>query len=241
VSGTSSSGTSSSHGSTTHTGTTPGGTTHTGTSHTGSTPGGTSHAGTSSSGSTPLKDQVKDASKTLKDKAASMASTSTDTVKDRASDFVDAAKGMAGSASDKLYEAVDDQKQTGADYIGRIAETIRRAGREVEKEIPFVGPYVRQAASQVDQISETVRNGDVSDLMTTVQDFARRQPMAFLGITTLAGFAAVRFIKSSSTTSSSSTHSYTSSSSRGGSSMGGTSYAARSSNPEKGYHDGFSK
>jgi hypothetical protein len=42
-----------------------------------------------------------------------------------------------------------------------------------------------------------LRRRDLSELLGGVQDFARRQPTAFLGATVLAGFAVVRLLKSS--------------------------------------------
>src|SRR5438477_134038 len=38
-------------------------------------------------------------------------------------------------------------------------------------------------------------NGSLSELMDNITTFARRQPGAFLGLSVLAGFAAVRFLK----------------------------------------------
>jgi hypothetical protein len=47
-------------------------------------------------------------------------------------------------------------------------------------------------------MSEHIRTGNLSDVVRNAQSFARRQPTAFLGIAVLAGFGAVRFLKSSS-------------------------------------------
>ena len=143
-----------------------------------------------------ILEQVKTAGNDLKIKAGDMASSSADAVKQHAASVSDAAKQMASDAGDKLEDAVEDKKHAGADYVGRIAETMRRVGHELEKDMPLVAPYVRRAAAQVDNVGTTIRDGNMRDLVDGVQDFARRQPFAFLSITALAGFAAVRFIKS---------------------------------------------
>jgi len=145
-----------------------------------------------------LSDQATSAARDIKNKAASMADSSTDTLKGRASDFVDAAKGVASQATDKLKETVDGQKTAGADYVHGIADAMRRAAREFDSEVPIAATYMRKAADQVENVSQSIKNGDVEDLVRTAQTFARRQPTAFFGIAALAGFGIIRFLKSSS-------------------------------------------
>lgn len=137
------------------------------------------------------------AGRELKDKAMEMAGSSSDAVKDRASDFADAAKDVASQATDKIKQAVDGQKNAGAEYVGNLADTMRRAAREFDGELPIAGTYIRKAASQVEAISDSIKNGDFNDLIRGAQSFARRQPTAFLGMAVLAGFGVVRFLRSS--------------------------------------------
>src|SRR5258705_1743169 len=144
-----------------------------------------------------VTDQALSAGRDLKDKAANMAGSSSEAIKDRASDLVDAAKDVASQATDKFKETVDSQKSAGADYVGSLADTIRRAAREFDGDLPIAGTYIRKAASQVEGVADTLRTGDFNDLIRGAQSFARRQPTAFLGIAVLAGFGVVRFLKSS--------------------------------------------
>jgi hypothetical protein len=60
----------------------------------------------------------------------------------------------------------------------------------------------------VEAVSESVKNGEFDDLLNEAQDFARRQPAAFLGMAVLAGFGVVRFLKSSSEGASDGGHSH---------------------------------
>ena len=76
--------------------------------------------------------------------------------------------------------------------------TMRRAAREFDTDLPIAGTYIRKAASQIEGVSDHIRNGNLNDLVRNAQSFARRQPTAFLGLAVLAGFGAVRFLKSSS-------------------------------------------
>jgi ElaB/YqjD/DUF883 family membrane-anchored ribosome-binding protein len=144
-----------------------------------------------------ISEQALSASRELKDKASDLASTSADTLKGQASDFVDAAKDVASQATDKLREAVSEKKSAGAEYVGSLADTIRRVAREFDNDLPLAGSYIRKAASQVETVSESIRTGDFNDIVQNAQSFARRQPTAFLGLAALTGFAIVRLLKSS--------------------------------------------
>lgn len=176
-------------------------------------------------------DQAVSAGREMKDKAMNMANASSDAIKDQASGIVDAAKDVASQASDKLKETVEGQKNTGAEYVGNLAEAMRRAAREFDNELPIAGTYLRKAASQVEGVSDSIKNGNFNDLLREAQSFARRQPTAFLGMAVLAGFGAVRFLKSSAEGSGSD-----------GSSRTYSSYNARGRQSDsEGYRDGFTK
>ena len=144
-----------------------------------------------------LADQALSAGQDLTEKAKDLAGNSADTLKAHASDFADAAKDVASQATDKLKSAVNERKSSGAEYVGTLADTMRRAAREFDTDLPIAGTYIRKAAEQVDGVSEGIRNGNLNDLVRSAQSFARRQPTAFLGIAVLAGFGVVRFLKSS--------------------------------------------
>jgi hypothetical protein len=181
-----------------------------------------------------VTDQALSAGRDLKDKAIDMAGSSSEAIKGHASDFVDAAKDVASQATDKLKQTVDGQKNAGAEYVGSLADTIRRAAREFDGDLPIAGTYIRKAASQVEGVADTIRTGNFKDLVRGAQSFARRQPTAFLGMAVLAGFGAVRFLKSSAE-----------SSEGGGSHVSGKDTFARnamqSHADNKGYRDEFTK
>jgi hypothetical protein len=144
-----------------------------------------------------VTDQAISAVRDVKDKAIGLAAPSSETIKNQASEFVDAAKDVASEATDKLKQTVDSQKSAGADYVGSLAGTIRRAAKEFDGDLPIAGSYIRKAASQVEGVADTIRTGNFRDLVRGAQSFARRQPTAFLGMAVLAGFGVVRFLKSS--------------------------------------------
>ena len=180
-----------------------------------------------------VTDQAISAGRDVKDKALGLAAASSETIKNQASEFVDAAKDVASQATDKLKQTVDSQKSAGADYVGSLAGTIRRAAKEFDGDLPIAGSYIRKAASQVEGVADTIRTGNFRDLVRGAQSFARRQPTAFLGMAVLAGFGVVRFLKSSANeTEVSATHQAS------GDRYSGT---ANRSHDSTGYRDEFTK
>jgi hypothetical protein len=158
-------------------------------------------SGSTNSASDPpqsVRDQALQAGREFKEKAVELAETSGEKLKEQASEFTDMAKDVASQATDRLKEKVSEQRGAGAEYVGNLAETMRRAAREFDNDLPIAGKYIRKAAAQVESVSDSIRTGDFNDLVGGAQSFARRQPTAFLGLAVLAGFAAVRFLKSSS-------------------------------------------
>jgi len=182
-----------------------------------------------------VADQALAASRDLKEKAAGLAGSSAEAIKGRASDAMDAARDMASQATDKLKQTVDGQKNAGADYIGNLADTMRRAAREFDHDLPIAGAYIRKAASQIEGVSDQIKTGNFSDLVSGAQAFARRQPTAFLGLAVLAGFGAVRFLKSSANRSDASSESF------GGGGEFTPHQASRSYSDNRGYRDEFTK
>ena len=70
------------------------------------------------------------------------------------------------------------------------AEEMRRRGRE------RVADYTGYAARQVEHLAEELSHRELGEVMDEIEDFARRRPALFFGATFLAGFAAMRFLKS---------------------------------------------
>jgi hypothetical protein len=186
-----------------------------------------------------VADQALAAGRDLKDKAVGMAGSSAEAIKDRASDAMDAAKDMASQATDKLKQTVEGQKNAGADYVGNLADTMRRCAREFDQDLPIAGAYIRKAAAQLEGVSDSIKTGNISDLVSGAQSFARRQPTAFLGLAVLAGFGAVRFLKSSANSSDSASQSAGSAGSASGGFAAGQ--ASRTYSDNRGYRNEFTR
>jgi hypothetical protein len=176
---------------------------------------------------------VADAGAEIKQRAGDVLKASTDTARDKFMEAADAAKEAAAGAADRVQEQAREQQRSGADFVGRFAGNIRDAARAFENDVPFAARGINSAAEYVDEAADKIRNGSFRDLVDGATDFAKRQPAAFLGLSVLAGFAAVRFLKASGSESSS----------RQGSSGQGSSstYTPSSHEPSSSYSSGSYK
>jgi gas vesicle protein len=144
-----------------------------------------------------LKDQVADAAAEVKQRAGDALRASTDVARDKFKEAADAAKDLASDTVDQVQDRAREQQQSGADFIDRFAGNIRDAARAFESDAPFAARGINSAAEYVEDTAKKIRDGNFRDLVDGATDFAKRQPAAFLGISVLAGFAAVRFLKAS--------------------------------------------
>ena len=156
-----------------------------------------------------LKDQASDAGAEMKQRAGDALRASTDVARDKFKEAADAAKDVAAGAADRLQDQASEQQRTGADFVGRLAGNIRDAARAFENDAPFAARSINSAAEYVDGAADKIRNGSIRDLVDGASNFAKRQPAAFLGLSVLAGFAAVRFLRASGNHTSSSKSSHT--------------------------------
>jgi ElaB/YqjD/DUF883 family membrane-anchored ribosome-binding protein len=147
--------------------------------------------------------QVKGAASELKQRASEALRATSDTAQEAYQGATEAAKDLTSEAKDKLEDQARQQQQTGAEYVNKFAGNIREAARAFEKDAPFAARGINSVAEYVEEAAEKIRQGSFRDLVDNATDFAKHRPAAFLGITVLAGFAAVRFLKASGPASSS--------------------------------------
>ena len=144
-----------------------------------------------------LRDQVADAGAEVKQRAGDALRASTDVARDKFKEAADAAKDAAAGAADHFQDKAEEQQRSGADFVGRLAGNIRQAAHAFESDAPLAARGINSAADYVEDAAEKIRSGTFRDLVDGANDFATRQPAAFLGLTVLAGFAAIRFLRTS--------------------------------------------
>ena len=145
-----------------------------------------------------VADRAMDAGRQVQDAAVDLANSSAEALKGHASHMMDAAKDVASEAQEHVQRKITEQKGLGAGYVDNLADTMRRAANQFDADMPVAGTYIRKAAVQVENAADSLRKGDFNDLIQGAQRFARDQPTAFFGLAFLAGFGAVRFLKSAS-------------------------------------------
>lgn len=120
-------------------------------------------------------------------------------VEAQASALVDEAKTQVGNIAEHAKGIVAEQKDVAASQIHGFASAVDKVARELESENATMAGYARTVADAANRFSATMKHKDVDDLISMAEDFARRQPAAFVGMAALAGFAASRFLRASAT------------------------------------------
>lgn len=90
----------------------------------------------------------------------------------------------------------EEQKSRGATRLGGVARAVHNAASEIERDLPQAAGYIHEAADHIQRASAAVREQSIEGMVTAINDFARRQPVAFFGGSVLAGFVLSRFLKS---------------------------------------------
>jgi ElaB/YqjD/DUF883 family membrane-anchored ribosome-binding protein len=128
-----------------------------------------------------------------------------DSVKDLSDSAVELgteAKEQVMNLTDQLRQQatsqLNSQKEQLVDGLETVALLLHQAGEHAQlQDKAMIANYVDKAAEQVSTLSETIGQQDLTQVMQTTKDFARREPMLFVGGALLAGFLGTRFMRSS--------------------------------------------
>lgn len=122
-------------------------------------------------------------------------------IKREAQKLSDTARDVGKDAYNRISEVgtqkTEEVKDGAASEIDNISSALRSAAEKSREGSPQERTF-GQAAEALADFSDTVRNKDLGQLLSEVNTFARRNPIAFLGGAALLGFAATRFAKASS-------------------------------------------
>ena len=106
------------------------------------------------------------------------------------------AKEVASDAQQKAKSLLNMQANAGAELAGHVAQSARCAAADLDRNAPQLAELVRGAAERVENFSRDMRHQTIEDLVRTASDFTRRQPALVFGLASLAGFLALRVLKS---------------------------------------------
>ena len=108
------------------------------------------------------------------------------------------ARDVAKDVKEQVRSSAASQKDAAAQQMDGWAHALKSASDDLHgRGQDSAAAWVRQAADGLERASGTVRERNVDDLIGSVEDFARRQPVAFLGGAVAAGFGLARLMKSS--------------------------------------------
>jgi 2-succinyl-5-enolpyruvyl-6-hydroxy-3-cyclohexene-1-carboxylate synthase len=106
--------------------------------------------------------------------------------------------GVADKVRNAATEQLTNQKQRATDGLGSVAQAVRQSTQHLrEQQHETIAWYAEQAADQIDKLSQRLRDTDVAELATDLQQLARRQPALFIGGAFALGLIGARFFKSS--------------------------------------------
>lgn len=149
--------------------------------------------------------QARDAGSKLKDAAEdAMAEGKSrlETVMAKATDARDAVVSGAGASMAAVRDAAVEKAEVARESLSevgdRLAATLERAASDDDGEGGVKTRVLGSVAQGLHQASEALRQRSVADLTSDVKEMARRHPGAFIAAAALAGFAAARFVRSSS-------------------------------------------
>jgi hypothetical protein len=104
---------------------------------------------------------------------------------------------QAADAITEAEQAAERKKQTGANRVDEMAKAVHGAADELAQQLPKAAEFVHAAASRLEEGAGALRRRSAEDLMRTLNDFGRKEPLAIFGGAVIAGFAISRFLKSS--------------------------------------------
>ncbi len=113
-------------------------------------------------------------------------------------DVKDKAAGLADQAQTEAKERVDAGKQKAAGALENVADALHDTGDALrENDQDAFARYADNAADQLDQFVDGIRDRSVGELFDEAERFARQDPGLFVGGAFLLGIFGARFLKAS--------------------------------------------
>jgi hypothetical protein len=81
--------------------------------------------------------------------------------------------------------------------LGLVARSAKHAAEDLDRDSPQLAGLLRTVATQVDSYAHDLKDQSVDRMWQTAAGFTRRQPALVFGLAALAGFFAIRTLKSS--------------------------------------------
>jgi ElaB/YqjD/DUF883 family membrane-anchored ribosome-binding protein len=105
-------------------------------------------------------------------------------------------KTQASTITNQVKGLLDDQVGNGADMVGHLANSAKRAADDLERNAPQLAVLVRSAADRLESYADGLHDQSVDQLVRAASNYTRRQPAVVFGLAALVGFFALRTFKS---------------------------------------------
>ncbi len=97
-----------------------------------------------------------------------------------------------------VSRTADDQKNVLARQLSGVATALEKVGGELEQsDHRGMGRFARQIGRSLQGYARDVEERKLGEIAGRVEDFGRRQPLAFLGLAAIAGLATSRLLTAS--------------------------------------------
>jgi len=115
-------------------------------------------------------------------------------------DVRETAQNALNQGKSLLGKQVDDRSTQIGQQIGSVAQDLRNVGDQLRQSgtVGAAAGYVDQGADLIERVGRYLEDADSDRLIGDLENYARRQPWAIAAAALVAGFAASRFLKTSS-------------------------------------------
>lgn len=104
----------------------------------------------------------------------------------------EAADGAVKDVKHAALQSADDVRTKAGDMGHTTASRFRELAGQVESDLPWLSGAFTKSADGLDNVTNFLTRGDMSQTLNTLSDFARKQPAIFIGASVALGFALSR-------------------------------------------------
>jgi len=120
-------------------------------------------------------------------------------VQEKAQEAQEKLKGGAQQAQARMREQVDQRSTQAGEQVGATAQALRTTSRQLRDHGQDAqAQAAEKAAHHAERLGGYLSESSADRILSDLEDFGRRQPLAVIGLGVAAGFVASRFLKASS-------------------------------------------
>jgi hypothetical protein len=131
--------------------------------------------------------------------SASATDSAKEQVQEKAQDAQEKLKGGAQQAQARMREQVDQRSTQAGEQVSATADALRTTSRQLRdqgQDAP--AQAAEKVAHHAERLGGYLSDSDADRILSDLEDFGRRQPLAVAGLGVVVGFMASRFLKASS-------------------------------------------